>query len=239
MLLMFALIYWMVKNVPTARSWWLRFIVDQQTLLDDGSSNSSSLGMDTDTIPSPKSSSMSGAHHQKASLSMTSFVKPISFQESLSNRFHYAIVLVAMYGYTYLASTAASPFNCTHQPDGTFTLRFAASVTCYTSEWWTAFPFAFGACIVYLLGIPLWFAYVAWRANKEGRLVTQDFIARYGALTVQYREQYWHWAAIEWTRQGFIIFIIHFIRGANLDFAQINLALVVMFIYLMIQVILH
>lgn len=57
-----------------------------------------------------------------------------------------------------------------------------------------------------------------------------------GCLVLAYRSQYWYWEMGNIARKFLLIMVIDFFHGPTLRFAQLNVALVILFVFLVIQV---
>jgi hypothetical protein len=114
-----------------------------------------------------------------------------------------------------------------------------------------------------MFGIPGSFAYLLYKKTKAGVIETPDFQYRWGmtriscfrlrnhlswitdvtdvvkwigSLTLPYRQQYYWWELMNQLRKCLIVIVINFFSNADLKFVQLNIAMVVLLAFLILQV---
>jgi hypothetical protein len=81
-------------------------------------------------------------------------LKKFKVAQKLTGLFSFMVVRF----YTLLISTVVQPFNCSKQPDGSYTLTKATSLKCFDSTWgknifqlWFSFFFLYGVSIPFVI----------------------------------------------------------------------------------------
>lgn len=118
-------------------------------------------------------------------------------------------------------------FDCTSQPDDTYTLDAEPSTYCYSGVHMDNMKYAIAGVVIYMIGIPA-FVFVSLKL-KFKLLYEQTISDRYGFLYMRFKEQYYYWYV-------FIIIIIMHREGIILlRLCVLTVALVLMASWVPIQ----
>jgi hypothetical protein len=112
-------------------------------------------------------------------LSITLFEKVLSL---------FSFLLVAFY--TLLISTVLQPFNCTRQPDNSYTLTKSPSLGCYDSKWNQNLPFVVIFIILYGFGIPSFILWIFY--SNRHKIRTFEFMRKFSSLIAPYRPKLYY-----------------------------------------------
>jgi len=115
-------------------------------------------------------------------------------------------------------------------------VRAAPEIECHTGAWNTYIGFAVLAIIVYAIGIPLVIVSVLIWGRQKQWLDAPEFILKYGALVLPYRERFYWWEVVNCLRKFILVLIIVFGAEADRRFIQIALCVLVMLILFIAQV---
>jgi hypothetical protein len=107
--------------------------------------------------------------------------------------------------FTFIVSIAFSPFRCSLQVDGSYTLISKPSEECFNSQWFSHFWLILIA-LLFLLFFPV-ILFLKLRSFK-GRFQSNAFVWRYGLLTHVYKEKYYYWELLSMLRKTVIVIII-------------------------------
>jgi len=141
-------------------------------------------------------------------------VRRMEVQVNITNRFVYATITLLSVSYTFLATTALEPLSCVEQPDGSFLVRTATEVQCYTQEWndWVAYVLL--AVVVYVVGVPVIAASILLVGYSNGMLGSSKFDFLFGSLTLPYVKEAWAFELVQLARKGLVVAVIMF-TGTN------------------------
>eukprot|EP00161_Ancyromonas_sigmoides_P005253 TRINITY_DN155_c0_g1_i11.p1 TRINITY_DN155_c0_g1~~TRINITY_DN155_c0_g1_i11.p1 ORF type:complete len:1977 (-),score=42.19 TRINITY_DN155_c0_g1_i11:409-6339(-) len=118
---------------------------------------------------------------------------------SIRNSICNAFVLIVSLLYLVLSEAALSFFDCTKQPDNTWTLDSAPANICFSEWWYARLPVSLAALAVYVVGIPLGVVLLLHR-NKT-RLYDPVFASRFGVLYQRYHATHAYWEAMVMMRK--------------------------------------
>jgi hypothetical protein len=136
-------------------------------------------------------------------------LQKFKFAQKLTGLFSFMVVGF----YTLLISTVVQPFNCTKQPDGSFTLTKAPSLKCFDSAWNQHLPVIVLFFILYGLSIPLVMIFLFYR-NKN-RIFTTDFKSRYDALISPYRPRFFYFEIVIMLKRALFVISNDFLSVAS------------------------
>lgn len=147
-----------------------------------------------------------------------------------------AFVAFLMFLYLSITYAVLSFFDCTKQPDGSYTLDASSDILCYSSQWYALLPIAIAALFFYALGIPL-FSF-AWLNIKRRQLFelspTGDRLWRWlGPLYGRYKAEYYYWETLVFLRKAALLVVGAFLT--NFPIVQGAMAVAVLGIALALQ----
>ncbi|KNC53571.1 uncharacterized protein AMSG_01281 [Thecamonas trahens ATCC 50062] len=152
---------------------------------------------------------------------------------ALKRRLVPAYMTFLMFVYVSVAGAALSFFDCTKQPDGSYTLDASADIVCYGSSWYELLPAAVLGVFVYAVGIPVVLLVVLIERSRHLYAVTPhgDAIYAYlGPLYLRYRPEVYWWEAIHFARKAALLAWAYFLTTFTLVQAAGALATVVGFL---------
>jgi hypothetical protein len=107
--------------------------------------------------------------------------------------------------FTFIVSIAFSPFRCSLQVDGSYTLIPKPSEDCFSTEWFSHLWLTLIA-LSFILFVPV-VLFFKLRSFK-GRFQSNIFVWRYGILTHVYKEKYYYWEILSMLRKSVIVVIV-------------------------------
>jgi len=95
---------------------------------------------------------------------------------------------------------------------------------------------AFAVLLVFLFALPLFCLRILLRGKWRDQLETEDFLTRYGVLTLPFRDQYYWWEFVNVCRRAVLIIIIDFGHSNTSPSLQLAIAFAVLLVFLFAQV---
>jgi hypothetical protein len=121
--------------------------------------------------------------------------------------------------YTFIISTAISPFECSKSEGDTgYTLIKAPSQRCFDVSWLAHLPLVVIFLLLYLVVFPVCFFLVFFRFRKN--VSTSKFQSRFGALVSPYKTRTFYWELILLLKR--IVFILSADLGTLLPSSQVK-----------------
>jgi hypothetical protein len=106
--------------------------------------------------------------------------------------------------YTFIISTAVSPFECTiSEGEKVYTFVKENSQRCFDASWMKHFPFVFFFLLFYLVIFPLKFFMVFFKYRTS---MSSDFYSRFGSLVTPYKTRTFYWELVLLIKR--IVFIL-------------------------------
>lgn len=148
-----------------------------------------------------------------------------------------SFVTFLLFVYASLTRASLSFFDCTEQPDGSYTLDESADILCYSSEWNTYLPAAIVSTFVYAVLIPLGFAILlALRSSQLYALSAEgdDMYNWLGPVYIRYKAELFWWELLNFLRKALLLIVGAFFTTFPLF--QAVLAIAILTTALMLQV---
>ena len=108
--------------------------------------------------------------------------------------------------YLPLISTVLSLFGCESTSSGRSVMSSAPERDCFDSTWWSLFPVALIALLVYGVGVPLALYLVVSRARRV--LDPVDLVLRYGFVVARFVDSAWWFELAILARKAVVVFAI-------------------------------
>jgi hypothetical protein len=115
--------------------------------------------------------------------------------------------------YTLLISTVVQPFNCTKQPDGSFTLTKAPSIKCFESAWQKHLPIMVIFFFLYGVSIPVVMIFIFYR--NRSRIFTNAFKSRYISLISPYNPTFFYFEIVIMLKRALFVISNDFLSVAT------------------------
>lgn len=96
--------------------------------------------------------------------------------------------------FTFLISTALSPFNCVRVSDTTFVLWKNPSEVCFRGKWSDNLGMTIILGIVYLVLVPLILLFIFIKYRKE--IDHPTFFKRFGSLVIPFKLRFFYWELV-------------------------------------------
>ena len=110
----------------------------------------------------------------------------VGFTRDAVNAVVSACMVMLSLGYLMLAGKALEPLDCSYS-FGEWRLDAEPKLRCFEAWWWALFPGVVIAVALYVVGIPVLFAWALWR-NRRSLLEPSSVASlRYGVITSRYR----------------------------------------------------
>jgi hypothetical protein len=144
-------------------------------------------------------------------MKQTAFVK----DRIISQLVFYGVTL-----YTFIFSSAISPFRCIQQTDGTFFLVEFPTERCYSGKWLRNLPFVVIFLFIYGLLFPLVLIFIfLWYGRGDGK-DSLWFSSRFGLLTRPYRRRVYYWEMINLLRRAILAVTTSLWKSAESAYAE-------------------
>ncbi|KAJ6229009.1 g protein-coupled receptor-related [Anaeramoeba flamelloides] len=122
-------------------------------------------------------------------------------------------------------------FDCTHKRDGIYLLDADTTHQCFDRWWYTIVTFGAICGVVYIIGIPVFIAWLIWYHSKK---YDDDlFMQRLGLLCSRYNKQYFFWELIVMARKFLIV--VFQIYMTDFPLVQALISALVILIALLLQ----
>jgi hypothetical protein len=137
--------------------------------------------------------------------------------------------------YTFLSSTALSPFGCTSIGKSQFVVTKSPNIACYEGEWKRYLPIAIIFAVLYLVCFPLGVLVLLVRNRSETN--TPLFQQKYGHFVNGYRWSYSYWYVVVLLKNLSISLLMQYL-SANQNESSTNFAtVIVLFVFVLLNLI--
>lgn len=120
---------------------------------------------------------------------------------------------VAITMYTFILSTVVQPFNCSRQPNGSYTINKAPSEKCFEGNWksyeWIIYFFA----IFYGFIFPFGIGYIFY--SNRNTFNSSEFIFRFGTLISPYKKKLFFWELVIMLKRGIFVVSNDILSSSN------------------------
>jgi hypothetical protein len=120
--------------------------------------------------------------------------KFLNNKENLTSALFRSILVLLVMFYIPLCQFTLQYFNCTHQPDGSWSLDAQPSYNCYDSKHLSYKYWALWGVFAYMIGIPSTVATIL-RKNKD-HLYENKYYSRFGFLASRFKPDYYYWEVV-------------------------------------------
>eukprot|EP00475_Leptophrys_vorax_P019798 TRINITY_DN27120_c0_g1_i1.p1 TRINITY_DN27120_c0_g1~~TRINITY_DN27120_c0_g1_i1.p1 ORF type:complete len:321 (+),score=95.05 TRINITY_DN27120_c0_g1_i1:107-1069(+) len=155
-------------------------------------------------------------------------------RDFLSKRGAPLIILFSMTMYTFLVSSAVSPFKCNYS-SGSFVAMFDdPSRSCFDSDWKQHLFEVIIFTLLYAVGIPALMITIFWK-NRQN-VQNLEFIAAYGSVTRMYREKFFWWEIVQILKRSAFAIMNAFLLVLSTQYAAIFATLCLMCLFVVVEV---
>jgi hypothetical protein len=105
--------------------------------------------------------------------------------------------------------------NCIPQADGSYALKTATDVRCFTSEYSKYLSLIVVANLLYTIGVPLAVWLILLRAHRKGAIGTPAFDYRFGALSLPFTPECWWFELVSTLRKLLLVVAVQFLGRDN------------------------
>jgi hypothetical protein len=137
--------------------------------------------------------------------------------------------------YILLTSGALSPFVCTKNLNGTFSLTRSPNISCYEGEWMNMLPLIVIFLLIYVIIFPI--SIIGLLLFNRSQLRSQDFTQRYGHLVRDYRISYCFWEIVVLLRRVSTSAFVQFVSSKYDNFGTTFFAVFTLSTFVLLDVI--
>jgi hypothetical protein len=135
--------------------------------------------------------------------------------------------------YVLLTSGALSPFVCTKNLDGSWSLTRSPDIQCYADEWMKMFPLVALFLLLYVLVFPLTVIGILF-ANRTN-LQNQDFLQKFGHLVRDYRLSFCYWEVVVMLKRVCTSAFVQFVSYRYDSYGTCFFAICAFFLFIMLD----
>jgi hypothetical protein len=122
--------------------------------------------------------------------------------------------------YTFIISSAISPFKCVQQSNGSSFLSDYPTEPCFSGRWATNFPAVVTFFVFYGLLFPLSLIFIFLRYGSGSGKDSLWFTSRFGLLTRPYRRSVYYWELINLLRRAILAITTSFWKSAEAAYVE-------------------
>jgi hypothetical protein len=127
------------------------------------------------------------------------------------NQIIHGLIFIILQLFTFVTTFVFRPFKCVSQPDGTHSMYSDPTQDCYSGKWKENLPGMVIFIALYVVVIPVSFG---WIMAKYGhRRETDEFKAKFGALTQPYNGKFFWWEIISITKKCIYVIFVDAVSG--------------------------
>jgi hypothetical protein len=138
-------------------------------------------------------------------------VRRFDIRSAISSRFIYGAVSTICLAYTFLAATAMEPLVCIRMSNGSYRLKAATSIVCYTEEHRSNLPGVIVAVVFYVLSVPVAMVWILLAGRRKQLLQTPAWEYKFGSLTLPFVASSYWFALVDLLRKLALIVIVQFL----------------------------
>jgi hypothetical protein len=156
------------------------------------------------------------------------------FQSFLFERLISVVVLFVIALYTFLVSSALSPFKCSSF-NGRYTMFESPSDSCFDADWFKHLPAVIFFALAYTLGLPGILLFLFWK--NRANLDNEHFLAVFQSLVSPYRTRFVWWEIVSVSKRTLFVVLCSFLSMSESTSGLVFSAFCVLIVFMFLEII--